>query len=131
MGTWGSGNLESDGALDTVSHLSEKLISKIWQALQTPESWEADEHNHDKLFVKLEWVFALDKANLINVWDCPDPEEFDAVIKIWLKGWSEYFDGLSGPEFKAERLEVIQKSFSAFRTLCEKGNAMRSSFSNA
>lgn len=125
MGTWGSGNLESDGALDTVSELSSELVDKIWKALQSQQSWEADEHEYDELFVHLEWLLSLEKVDLFNIWDMPSPTEFDAVIEVWIAGWGKYFDGLSGKEFKAERFNIIQKTFADFRVICEKNKQMR------
>lgn len=125
MGTWGSGNLDSDGALDTVGDLSSVLIDKIWKALQSQQSWEADEHEYDELFVHFEWLISLEEKGLLSIWNLPSATEFDAASKVWLEGWGEYFDGLSGPEFKAERLEVIQKTFGTFRELCIKNEEIR------
>ena len=34
-------------------------------------------------------------------------------------------DGLSGPEFKAERRAVIEETFKSLRGLCEAGEKMR------
>ncbi|MFT5586685.1 MAG: hypothetical protein ACI9VR_004284 [Cognaticolwellia sp.] len=117
MGVWGAGNLESDGTLDVVSERSGVLLGRLWSALQEQESWEADESLHDELFVDIEWAIALHGAGLLSVWDLVPPQQFDAAVAIWLAGWSVYFDGLSGPEFKAERRSAIEKSFAQLRGL--------------
>ena len=51
MGTWGPGNLDSDGALDAVYTRSAELIKTLWERVQKQESWEADEWDYDALFV--------------------------------------------------------------------------------
>jgi len=45
----------------------------------------------------------------------------------WLTAWSSYFDGLSGPEFKAERRAVIEATFARFREICGKYEELRAS----
>lgn len=117
MGVWGAGNLESDGTLDAMSERSEELLGRLWTSLQSQESWEADECLHDALFLDIEWAIALHKAERLSVWGLAPVAEFDRVTQTWLAGWSEYFDGLSGPEFKAERRGVIEQTFAQLRGL--------------
>ena len=119
MGTWGSGNLESDGALDYVGERSDELIEQVWGLLRSKTSTEADEWEYDQLFVSLEVMLALEAADLCNGWSLPPTAEVEPVLQTWLAGWSDYFDGLAGPEFKAERRAVIEETFDRFRALCE------------
>jgi len=104
---------------------SSTLIDEIWTALQSSSSWEADEADYDMLFVNLEWLFATETAGCFNGWDLPPVAELAPVMETWLAGWSDYFDGLSGPEFKAERGAVIRSTFDRFRAICEKYEAQR------
>lgn len=117
MGVWGAGNLESDGTLDAMSERSEELLGRLWTSLQEQESWEADESLHDELFLDIEWAIALHQAKRLSVWSLAPVTEFDQVTQAWLLGWAEYFDGLSGPEFKAERRAVIEQTFAKLRGL--------------
>lgn len=126
MGTWGSGNLDSDGALDCVSERSDELVASIWESLRDADSAEADEYEYDELFVNLEWLFAVEGAGCFNGWGLPDVAELDPVLEGWLTAWSTYFDGLAGPEFKAERRRVIEATFGRFRKICAKYEAQRS-----
>jgi hypothetical protein len=126
MGTWGSGNLHSDGALDNVATRSDALVKEIWAALCDLSSAEADECEHDALFVAIEWVFALEAAGCFSGWNLPSAADLDAATAPWLARWSDYFDGLSGPEFKAERRAVIAESFARLRDLCARYEAQRS-----
>ncbi len=127
MGTWGSGNLDSDGTLDIVADRSMQLITGLWGRLQQQQSWEADESDHDELFVDFEMLFALESAGAFNGWGLPPVAELDPVCERWLAGWAEYFPGL-GPseEFMAERRGVIEDTFARFREICAKYEAQRS-----
>lgn len=111
MGTWGSGNLQSDGALDYQAEQSRELITRVWTTLSDPASWEADECLYDQLFVDLEWLLTLADAGRLSLWDLPPADDFQRVTTAWLDGWGAYFDGLAGPAFKAERRAVIVATF--------------------
>lgn len=118
MGTWGSGNFDSDAACDIRADMSNALSQSIWDNLRDPASQEADENLYDKLFVELEWLLALEGAKAFSGWRLPPTQEVDEATQTWLAGWSDYFDGLSGPEFKAERRAVIEDTFQRFRAVC-------------
>lgn len=125
MGVWGAGNLESDGTLDVLGARSDTLMARLWATLQDPESWEADEGQHDALFVDIEWAIALHKAGLLNVWSLAPVADFDAAVATWIAGWSAYFDGLADEGFKAERAAVIRDSFAQLRGLFSTAHQQR------
>lgn len=70
-------------------------------------------------------LFALDAGGVLSEWDLPPAKEVDEVTQRWLSRWGPYFDELSGPEFKAKRLTVIEATFARFRALCAKNDADR------
>lgn len=118
MGVWGAGNLDSDGALDEVGMQSDRLAKRIWNRLRRRASWEADEYDHDALFVDLEVALALHAAGLFSTYGMPKPEDLDKAYTKWLAGWDVYFDGLDPKGgFKAERRAVIEQTFARFRAL--------------
>ena len=125
MGTWGSGNLDSDGAMDTVRDRSKELTAKVWDGLRSESSTEADECEYDDLFVDLEWLLAVETAGCFNGWDLPSTAELDPVVEQWLAKWGVYFDGLAGPDFKARRRAVIVETFDKMRAVCAKYEALR------
>ncbi len=125
MGTWGSGNFDSDGACDYRAELSQTLIHRTTELLASPESWEADESDYDELFVRLEWVISLQQAGVLDGFSLPTTQDLDELTTRWLAGWSDYFDGLSGPEFKAERRAVIEETFLQLRTICAHYETLR------
>ncbi|MBN2497871.1 MAG: hypothetical protein JXR96_24975 [Deltaproteobacteria bacterium] len=129
MGVWGSGNLDSDGTLDIVGERSDELIERLWTAIKDTYSAEADESAHDELFVDLEWLFALEAGGCFNGWKLPAVSELEPVLEAWLAHWSGYFDGLSGPEFKAERRAVIEQTFERLRVICAEYERQRAEIS--
>ena len=125
MGVWGAGNFDSDAACDIRNELSDRLIQEVWTLLSDPGSAEADEDEHDLLFVKLEWLLALHDAGVFSGWNLPKPGDLAPVLEAWKAAWSTYFDGLSGPEFKAERAAVIDATFERFRSVCDAAEKAR------
>ncbi len=128
MGTWGSGNLECDGALDEVGERSSALIKQLWERAQNQESWEADEWMHDALFVDFEMLFALENAKLFNGWDLPKPTDVEPARTKWMAGWTSYYEGMGATEeFAAERRSVIEATWQRFMDICAKYAAQRDS----
>ncbi len=127
MGTWGSGNLENDSALDIIGERSTKMTHLIWDSINSEGSTEADEDEHTELFINIDTLVALDSVGLFSGWEMPSPLEFDAAIQIWLKRWDAYFDGMgSTDEFRAERRAVIEKTFAKFRLVLVKNDRTQS-----
>jgi hypothetical protein len=125
MGTWGSGNLDSDGALDAIATRSEALVGEVWSSLQRLSSAEADEFEYDQLFADLEWLFALDAAGCLSLWWLPQPTAVDAATAPWLEAWEAYFRDMAGEDFLNERKGVIEETFARFRAMCERAEAQR------
>ena len=125
MGTWGSGNFESDSACDHRAELSQALIGRTLELLASEESWEADEDTYAELFVRLEWISALQQAGALDGFQLPNTNDLNELTTRWLAGWSDYFDGLSGPEFKAERRAVIDETFLQLRNICAHHETLR------
>jgi hypothetical protein len=94
MGTWGPGNLDSDGALDEVAERSHALVEQLWRRLHTRQSWETDEIEYDALFVDFEIVFALEANGVFDGYALTQLENFEQVRDRWLAGWDDYIDRL-------------------------------------
>lgn len=121
MGVWGPGNLESDGALDELATRSGKVMKQAWALLRRRTSWEADEYDHDALFVVLETVLALDAAGLIDGTEVPADDAIARTMARWLVGWDAYMDELGCKDgYKPERRAVIEGTFARFRAVCDK-----------
>ncbi|MER6911780.1 DUF4259 domain-containing protein [Streptomyces sp. NPDC000594] len=112
MGTWGSGNFESDTAADHLSVLTARLVSEIAGAMAgDPVELEPDEYWGVAVPCNLELLHLiaaqgyvgseLPKAGVVETWK----ETFMAV-------WERSIDGLEpAPDFKAERRAQLEVTF--------------------
>ncbi|MCB9687499.1 MAG: hypothetical protein H6738_04330 [Alphaproteobacteria bacterium] len=125
MGTWGPGNLECDAARDLLGDRSAELTKAVWDGLRDPLSAEADEIEHDALFVSLEWLLAVDAAGCFDGWKLPTVAALDPVLEAWLARWATAIEELAGADFQARRREVIEHTFARLRAVCARVEAER------
>ncbi len=116
MGTWGHGNLESDGALGALEEECRVYFDRIRKLLSHENGHECDDVWHDELFVLLEIVFALHDRNLLRVPIIED--DLGAVCEDYIKRWSAYWLTYA-KEPSEEREGVIRESFRALINLVE------------
>jgi len=121
MGTWGTGNLQSDGALDVLAKVSDDLSKRVVALLSSPLAAEYDECAYADLFVQLEVFFALDRCHLLNVY--PESEELSTLRDLYLKRFDAYMKKAGGDW--PERREVIVKTLDHLIYLCEKEERRR------
>ncbi|BCJ75626.1 hypothetical protein CS0771_51700 [Catellatospora sp. IY07-71] len=112
MGTWGSGNFESDTALDHLSIVVDRLVAEVAEAMAgDPVDLEPDEYwgvavpcNLELLHVLVQAGYAasaLPQAGVIEEWK-----------KAFLAVWERTIDGLEpSPAFKEERRSVLNRTF--------------------
>jgi len=108
MGTWGTGNLESDGAQDNLANVCDELFQRIIELLQHPRGHEYDDEEIGELFVRVEMVFALSDRGMIN--SSPDPKELKELFKPYLQRWADYHKS-AGHDPPEDRRKVIEDSF--------------------
>ena len=108
MGVWGTGNLDSDGALDNFHVLVSPLVEQLSEAVENPALAEADELS-DWYMASVEILSVLSQHYFIHnltaqlVISCRD---------IMLAQWEQTIDGLDPePDYKTGRLVVMQQSF--------------------
>lgn len=115
MGTWGTGNLDSDYALDELSERTSELLTPMLLRWQRADSREYDEYDHTTLFVELELAFALaDKGLLASGRTIPAPAAVRALATAWFVDYDAYMADNPWPE----RRTVIAASFERFATIC-------------
>ncbi len=109
MGAWGYGNLESDGAQDTLANICEELFARVMALLQHPRAHEYDDEEIDELFVRIEMIFALHARGMIT--SGPNPELLEPLFAPYLARYAEYNakSGSHGPP--EERIRVIEETF--------------------
>lgn len=121
MGTWGPGNLDSDGALDDLCERSDALVKQLLTRLKDPTSAEADEYEYDALWVDFEWVLALERAGALSHGVLPEAAEVRALAETWLAAWEAYIPGLDPkPEYKVNRRATMATCFERLARACER-----------
>jgi hypothetical protein len=114
MGTWGDGNLESDGALDALATVCDELFARVMELLQHPRAHEYDDAEIDELFVRIEMIFALSERNMVN--SAPAPEELEVLFEPYLQRWAEY-ERKAGNHLPNGREKVIRTSFERLKDI--------------
>jgi Domain of unknown function (DUF4259) len=110
MGTWGTGNLDSDQAAEYLSEvIFEPLETQILSVLEDTASAEADEEGDSTIVA----VDAL--AALCAHFDCTtsiSKTKLQKIRKKFLKVWGDSIDGLDPVEgHKKARQTEIEKTF--------------------
>jgi hypothetical protein len=110
MGTWGTGNLDSDQAAEYLSEvIFEPLETQILSVLEDTASAEADEEGDSTIVA----VDAL--AALCAHFDCTtsiSKATLQSIRERFLEIWSESMDGLDPVEGRKEaRQAEIEKTF--------------------
>ena len=118
MGTWGSGNLESDGSQDTLANICDELFTRVIELLQHPRGHEYDDEEIDELFVRIEMIFALYERKMIT--SAPNPDELNSLFVPYLERWAAYYKS-AGHDPPADRREVIEETFQTLLAIARAG----------
>jgi len=111
MGTWGTGNLDSDAAADHLEFVCAPMVRQIAEAMGDEKRIEPGEYDADAVMVNLE-VLACLGENLACQFNLPDPITIASWKRTFLKIWDEMIDDLDpGPEYKVERRRIIAATF--------------------
>jgi len=109
MGTWGSGNFDSDQALDYLAQVCDPLVEKLVAIVENPSLAEADEDGWEECLVAVEILTRLgghyisEKLTPSLVATCRD---------VLLTEWLASIDELDpDPDYRAARPAVIRESF--------------------
>jgi len=117
MGTWGSGNFDSDDALDYLSQITNPLVEKLLEVMESPELAEADEES-DKCMV------AVEILTLLSQYHCNErltPQVIADCRHTMLTEWDASIDGLDpDPDYKVARRQVIKESFDKLQAVVQR-----------
>ncbi|MBD2766876.1 DUF4259 domain-containing protein [Hymenobacter sp. BT664] len=108
MGTWGSGNFDSDDALDYLSDIANPLVEKLMEVVENPELADADEESNHcmaavEILTMLSQYYSDTRLNPQFVADCR---------RTVLTQWDETIDELDpDPDYKVARRQVMEQSF--------------------
>ncbi|MFD7511486.1 DUF4259 domain-containing protein [Streptomyces sp. NPDC059853] len=112
MGTWGSGNFESDTARDYLSSFIDGLVAEIAEAMDgDPVAIEADEYEGVAVPCRLELLHVLTRAGHTS--DTPlRPEVVEGWKQRYLAVWERTIDELGpSPAFREQRRAVLIRTF--------------------
>ncbi|GAA1167779.1 hypothetical protein F4556_001129 [Kitasatospora gansuensis] len=112
MGTWGSGNFESDAALDHLSIVVDRLVTEVAEAMAgDPVALEPDEYWGVAVPCHLELLHVLAQAGYADD-DLPEPGVVEEWKKTFMAVWERTIDNLQpSPTFKEERRSVLHRTF--------------------
>ncbi|MFJ6573826.1 DUF4259 domain-containing protein [Streptomyces sp. NPDC091292] len=112
MGTWGSGNFDSDTAADHLSDLTGRLVSEITEAMAgDPVQLEPDEYWGVALPCNLELLHTIAARGYVGA-EVPDAEVIEGWKKTFMAVWEATIDDLGpSPAYKEERRGVLNRTF--------------------
>ncbi|WP_406110641.1 DUF4259 domain-containing protein [Kitasatospora purpeofusca] len=112
MGTWGSGNFESDTALDHLSAVVGRLVEEVAEAMDgDPVGIEPDEYWGEAVPCQLELLHVLAQAGHATE-GLPKAEVIEGWKETFMAVWERSIDGLEPkPRYKKERREVLIRTF--------------------
>ncbi|MFE6871552.1 DUF4259 domain-containing protein [Kitasatospora sp. NPDC057692] len=112
MGTWGSGNFESDTALDHLSMVVDRLVTEVAEAMAgDPVELEPDEYWGVAVPCNLELLHTLVRAGH-GAHDLPDAGVITQWKTAFMAVWERSIDGMEpAPGFKEARRSVLNRTF--------------------
>ncbi|GGS16706.1 DUF4259 domain-containing protein [Streptomyces griseoviridis] len=111
MGTWGSGNFESDTALDHLSLVTDRLVTDITDAMTgDPVALEPDEYWGVAVPCNVELLHTLAQAGRTT--GLPAPETIESWKRTFMAIWERAIDELEpSPAHKEQRRAVLHRTF--------------------
>ena len=109
MGTWGSGNFQSDGALDYLGDVVDELSARIDEILASDSRAAADEEGESVLMPTVAIISVL--CNTCNAVP-PEPDKIADWRTRYLAVFARTMPGLDfRGDFTAERRAVVEETF--------------------
>jgi hypothetical protein len=111
MGTWGTGNFDSDGAADHLSSLTATLVREVTEAMQRPAELEADEYWGVAVPCNLELLALIARRGYVGC-VLPNVETVTNWRRTFMATWEASVDALGpSPEHKQQRRAVLERTF--------------------
>lgn len=122
MGTWGSGNFDSDTAADHLSVVTDRLIDEVAEAMSgDPAEIEPDEYWGVAVPCNLELLHLLAQQNHAGA-GLPDPVTIAGWKDAYLAVWDRTIDELEpAAEDRERRRAVLVRTFDQLRDLAAAG----------
>ncbi|WP_335939050.1 DUF4259 domain-containing protein [Streptomyces sp. PTD5-9] len=124
MGTWGSGNFDSDTAADHLSGITGRLLSEIEEAMAgDPEGLEPDDYWGVVVPCDIDLLCLIAERAHVGV-TLPEPAVAEAWKTTFMDVWERTIDGLEPTEgHKEERRAELHRTFDRLVDLARERNA--------
>ncbi|MGW1406501.1 DUF4259 domain-containing protein [Streptomyces sp. NPDC002403] len=126
MGTWGSGNFDSDTAADHLSGVTGRLVSEIEEAMAgDPVGLEPDEYDGVTVPCNIELLCLIAEQNHVGA-SVPEPAVAEGWKKTFMDVWERTIDGLE-PErgYKKDRRVELIRTFDRLVVLAKQRHEER------
>ncbi|WP_329488660.1 DUF4259 domain-containing protein [Kitasatospora sp. NBC_01246] len=112
MGTWGSGNFDSDAAADHLGEFTARLIGEVEQAMAGDRvELEADEYWGTAVPCNLELLHLIASRHYVGA-GLPAAATIEGWKADFMAVWEQSIDGLEpAPGHKEERRAVLLRTF--------------------
>ncbi|MFE6667701.1 DUF4259 domain-containing protein [Streptomyces sp. NPDC057697] len=121
MGTWGSGNFDSDTAADHLSGITGRLLSEIEEAMAgDPVGLEPDEYEGVTVPCNIELLALIGEQGHVGV-TLPEPAVVEGWKRTFMDVWERTIDGLEPEQgYKEDRRAELIRTFDRLATLAER-----------
>ncbi|MCX4866788.1 DUF4259 domain-containing protein [Streptomyces sp. NBC_00257] len=126
MGTWGSGNFDSDTAADHLSGITGRLVSEIEEAMAgDPVGLEPDEYDGVAVPCNVELLCLMAEQGYVGA-GVPEPAVVEKWKKTFMDVWERTIDGLEpGPGHKEDRRAELIRTFDRLAALADREHAQK------
>ncbi|MFB6817801.1 DUF4259 domain-containing protein [Streptomyces sp. NPDC056347] len=120
MGTWGSGNFDSDTAADHLSDITGRLIARIAEAMAgDPVGLEPDEYDGVTVPCDIELLCLIAEQGHVGA-GVPEPEVVAGWRRTFMDVWERTIDGLEpAPGHKEGRRAELTRTFDRLAALAQ------------
>jgi hypothetical protein len=124
VGTWGSGNFDSDTAADHLADLTDRLIAEVATAMSgDPVEIEPDEYWGVAVPCNLELLHLIAQQDHVGA-ELPDPGTIAEWKSSFLSVWEKSIDGLEPADgYKEQRRAVLVRTFDQLAALAARRQA--------
>ena len=120
MGTFGSGNFDSDYSADYLSEVTSKIVADIKTAMEDPSELEPDEIGGVEVPCSIELLVLIAKQEWMGT-VLPEVETIKQWRKTFMEVWERCIDDLDPkPDHKANRRQVLERTFDELLEATEK-----------
>ncbi|MEU9317505.1 DUF4259 domain-containing protein [Streptomyces sp. NPDC048295] len=126
MGTWGSGNFDSDTAADHLSDVTGRLVSEIEEAMAgDPVGLEPDEYDGVTVPCNVELLCLMAEQHHVGA-RVPEPAVAEGWKKTFMDVWERTIDGLEPAQgYKEDRRAELIRTFDRLVALAKERNEER------